>query len=77
MRRKVHNNNKRNKSTIKRYTAFVPKTIKASKAATNLVLKKLNYFLNNTAKTIKKSTKNIDKVASKSIHSLTKKHSRK
>jgi len=74
MKRKVHS---RNKSNIKRYTAFVPKTLKASKTATNSVLKKINYFLNNTAKTIKKSTKNIDKVASKSINSLTKKHSRK
>jgi hypothetical protein len=30
---------------IKKYTAFVPKTIKATKAAGTAVVNKINYFL--------------------------------
>jgi hypothetical protein len=41
------------------------------------VVKKINYFFNVAAKTVKKTTKMIDRKTSKSISSFTKKHSRK
>ena len=68
------------KQHLKRYTALVPKTLKATKTVGSAVVKKINYFLNNTAKTIKKTTQMIDKKAAKSIksiHSLTRSRSRK
>jgi hypothetical protein len=65
------------KGHLKRYTAFIPKTLKATKAVGNSVVKKINYFLNSTAKTIKKTTRIIDKKTAKSIKSLTKRRSRK
>jgi hypothetical protein len=67
---------KKSKSYLKRYTALVPKTLKATKAAGNSVVKRINYFLNNTAKVFKKTTKKLDKVTAKSIRSLTKRHKR-
>jgi hypothetical protein len=69
--------NKRGKSYLKRYTALVPKTLKATKAVGISVVKRINYFLNNTAKTFKKTTKRFDKVTAKSIRSLTKRHKRR
>lgn len=74
MRRNTH---KKNKSQIKRYTVLVPKTLKATKAIGNSVVKKLNYFLNNTVKSIRKTTKMIDKKTAKSIRSFTKRRIRK
>lgn len=74
MRRRTH---KRSKSQLKRYTAFVPKTLKATKVAGSSIIKKINYFFNNTAKAIRKTTKKFDKVTAKSIRSLTKRRIRK
>jgi hypothetical protein len=77
MKRKMR---KSAKSRLNRYTALVPKTLKATKSVGTSVVKKINYFLNNTAKTIKKSTKILDKTAAKSIksiYSLTKRRNRK
>jgi hypothetical protein len=64
------------KIKLKKYTAFVPKTLKATKNVGKSTIKKINYFLNNTAKTIKKTTKMLDKRAAKSIRSLTKRRRR-
>jgi hypothetical protein len=64
------------KVKLRRYTAFVPKTLKATKNVGKSTLKKLNYFLNNTAKTLKKTTTMLDKRAAKSIRSLTKRRRR-
>jgi hypothetical protein len=74
MRRRTQ---KRNKSHLKRYTALVPKTLRATKAASTSVIKKINYFLNNTANAIRKTTKKLDKATAKSIRSLTKRRTRK
>lgn len=68
--------NKR-KNSLKKYTAIAPKTIKATKSMGTAVIKKINYFFNVAAKTVKKTTKMIDRKTSKSISSFTKKHSRK
>ena len=69
MRRKT---SRRSKSGIKKYTAFVPKTMKARKAVGSAVVKKLNYFLSSAAKTVKKTTKAIDRKTAKSLRSFTK-----
>ena len=74
MRRRTQ---KRTRSHLKRYTALVPKTLKATKAASASVVKRINYFLNKTAKAIRKTTKSFDKVTAKSIRSLTKRRTRK
>lgn len=68
--------NKR-RNSIKKYTAFAPKTMRATKAIGSAVVKKINYFFNAAAKTVKKTTKMIDRKTSKSIRSFTKKQSRR
>lgn len=65
------------RNSLKKYTALAPKTMKATKAVGSAVVKKINYFFNAAAKTVKKTTKMIDKKTSKTIHSFTKRHSRK
>jgi hypothetical protein len=65
------------KSRILKYTAFVPKTLKATRNAGKNVIKRLNYFLRNSVNTIKTTTKTIDKRAAKTIRSFTKKRSRR
>jgi hypothetical protein len=74
MRRKT---SKRSKNGIKRYTAFVPKTVKASKAVGTAIVNKINYFLSSAAKTVKKTTKAIDRKTARSIRSLTKRRGRR
>ncbi len=64
------------KVKLRRYTAFVPKTLKATKNVGKSTLKRINYFFNRTAKTLKKTTKMLDKRAAKSIRSLTKRRRR-
>lgn len=63
-------------SQIKKYTAFVPKTLRASKNVGKTAAKKINYFLRNTAKKIKKTAKMLDRRTAKSIRSLTKRRRR-
>jgi hypothetical protein len=63
-------------SQIKKYTAFVPKTLRASKNVGKAAVKKINYFLRNTAKKLKKTTTMLDKRTAKSIRSLTKRRRR-
>ena len=65
MRRKT-----RNKGLIK-YTAFVPKTVNATKSASSNIIKKINYFLKNTTRKLKNLSKSLDKRTAKSIRSLT------
>lgn len=65
MRRKT---GKRSKIGIKRYTAIVPKTMKATKAVGTAVVNKINYFLCAARKTVKKTAKAIDK--NRKIYSL-------
>jgi hypothetical protein len=65
------------RNSLKKYTAYAPKTLRATKAMGTAVVKKIGYIFNAAAKTIKKTTKMIDKKTSKSIRSFTKKASRK
>lgn len=74
MKRKTH---KHNKNKIKRYTAAIPKTLKATKAVGMSIVNKINYFITKTGRTIKNTTKMLDKSTAKSIRSLTKRRPRK
>jgi hypothetical protein len=74
MRRKSH---RRSINKIRKYTAFVPKTVKATTDMGKSVIRKINYFLTNTVSTLKKTTKAVDRRAAKSIRTLTKRRIRK
>lgn len=62
---------------IKKYTALVPKTMKATKSIGTAVVKKINYFLSSASKTIKKTAKSLDRTTAKSIRSFTKRKIRR
>lgn len=68
---------RRSTNQIKKYTAFVPKTLRATRNVGKYTIKKLNYFLRNTAKKIKNTTKLLNRGAARSIRSITKKRGRK
>ncbi len=63
--------------TFKKYTAFVPKTFKATKNVGVKAIKEINYFLRTTKKTLKKTGKMINSTASRSIRTLTKRRVRR
>jgi hypothetical protein len=65
------------KSRISKYTAFVPKTVRATKNIGKITVKKINYFLKNTANKVRKTSKMLDNKTARIIHSLTKRRSRK
>jgi hypothetical protein len=71
------NTNKRSLIKIRNYTAFIPKTMKATRRFSKAAVNRIGYFLKNTTSTLKKTTKRLDKRMARSIGSLTKKHSRK
>jgi hypothetical protein len=62
-----------NKRRITKYTAFMPKTLKAAKKTRHTFIKKIDCFLKNTTKRIKKIPNTINKRTVKSIRFLTKK----
>ena len=55
-----------------KYTAVIPKTIKATRNASFTFIKKIDHFLKNTSRKLKKIPKNLNKATAKSIRSLTK-----
>ena len=65
------------RNTIKKYTAFIPKTVKATKNISVSAVKNVQYFLKNSVQTLKKLSKNIDRRTAKSIRSLTKRRQRR
>jgi hypothetical protein len=70
-------NNKKFMYSIKRCTELAPKTLKATKSMSNAFIKKITYFLNKTIKTLKNTSKLIDKKTAKTIRSITKRRGRK
>jgi hypothetical protein len=58
---------------IVKYTAFIPKTIKAVKCIGSTFIKKVDCYLNNTSKKLKNVPRRVDQRVAKSITSLTKK----
>jgi hypothetical protein len=69
--------NKRTKFSIRKYTALAPKTIKATKSVAANAIKKINFLLHKTVKTVKNTAKSIDRTTAKALRSLTKRRGRK
>ena len=69
--------NKKFMYSIKRCTELAPKTLKVTKSMSNVFIKKITYFLNKTIKTLKNTSKAIDKKTAKTIRSITKRRGRK
>ena len=65
------------KKTMKRYTAFVPKTLHATQDLTKKTARHVTYFLSHLTKTMKRNAKKIDKKVASTIRSIGKKRSRK
>jgi len=70
---KHNKSHKTNKMRIKTYTAFVPKTIKASKSAMNSFKKSLTRIFNNTTRRIKKTAKLVNYGTAKTIKTISRK----
>jgi hypothetical protein len=62
---------------IKKYTAFAPKTLRATRRLGSNVLSRLNSFFNSAANTLKTSVKRVDRKVSRSIRFFTKKRHHK
>jgi hypothetical protein len=60
------------KKYIRKYTAYAPRTLKATKKFGTATMSKVKYFFKKSMKTVKNTTKRLDKQTSKSIASLTK-----
>ena len=63
--------------SIKKYTDLAPKTIKATKSVAINAIKKINFLMCKTVKTVKNTTKSIDRTTAKAIRSITKRRGRK
>jgi hypothetical protein len=68
---------KKTKNQITKYTAFVPRSLRATKNVGKYTIKKINYFLRNTAKKVKNTTKMLNSRAARSIRSITKRRGRR
>jgi hypothetical protein len=67
----------KNTNGIKKYTAFIPSTLRATKNVGKNTIKKINYFLRNSVKKAKDATKMLNKKAARSIRSITRRKSRR
>ena len=67
---------KTNKKGLLKYTAFVPKTVNATKNVSSTIIKRIRYFLMNTTRKLKSLSGSLDKQTAKSIRSLTKRRKR-
>ena len=56
----------------RKYTALVPKTIKATRKTSKKLLKKVNFYIKNGTRRLKRLPKSIDNRLARSIHFLTK-----
>ena len=65
------------KRGLKRLTAIVPKTFRATANIGRKTMKTVNFVVNRTSQFIKKTSNAIDKRAAKTIRSITKKRGRK
>lgn len=68
---------KRSPKLIKKYTAFAPNTVRATKKAQKALTYKINYFLQRTTNTVKNTGKMLNKSTSKIINSMTRKRLRR
>ena len=65
------------KRGLKRLTAVVPKTFRATANLGRRTVKSINSFLNRTSGLVKRTSSAIDKSVAKTIRSITKKRGRK
>ena len=65
------------KSRINKYTAFIPKTLKATKNVGKTSIKKINIFLKTAVNKVRTTSKMLDKKTARAIRSLTKRRSRR
>jgi hypothetical protein len=65
------------KRGLKRLTAIVPSTFRATANLGRKTMRSINCVLNGTAKFVKRTSNAIDKRVAKSIRSITKKRGRK
>ena len=65
------------KRSLKRLTAIVPKTFRATANLGRKTMKSVNFVINRTSRLIQNTSNAIDKRAAKTIRSITKKRSRK
>ena len=65
------------KRGLKRLTAVVPKTFRATTNLGKRTMKSINSFLNRTSGLVKRTSSAIDKSVAKTIRSITKKRGRK
>lgn len=65
------------KAGYKRITAFIPKTLRATKAVGNKAVRNIQYFLNKGVKSATDVAKAFDKRTAKTLRSLTRRRVRK
>ncbi len=68
---------KTSKRGIAKYTAFIPKTAKAAKDTSSIIVKKVKYFFTNTTRRLRRMAGSVDMSAARSIRSLTKRNRRR
>jgi hypothetical protein len=75
--RRVIKRNKTSKTYNKKngkYTALIPKTVKATKNITARIIKSGYSFFNSSKRSLKNLSRSIDRQTAKTLHSLTKKY---
>ena len=68
---------KRKTKSLRKYTAFVPRTLRATKNLKKTTIKRFSYFLKQSGKTVKNTAKFLNTQTAKTLRSLTKRRSRK
>ena len=63
--------------SLKKYTAFVPKTLRATKNLKKNTIKSVSYFLKQSGKTVKNTARFLNQQTAKTLRSLTKRRLRK
>jgi hypothetical protein len=68
---------KSNKKSLRKYTALIPKTVKATKNLGTTAINKISYFFTSATRRLSKFSKTMDKKTAKTIRSFTKRRVRK
>jgi hypothetical protein len=68
---------KRKNKSIRKYTAFIPKTLKATKNLKSGTIKRFKYFLKKGSSTVKNTAKFFNQQTARTLRSLTMRRMRK
>jgi hypothetical protein len=68
---------KRKNKSLKKYTAFIPKTLKATKNLKSGTVKRFKYFLKKGSMTVKNTAKFLNQQTAKTLRSLSLRRLRK